>query len=204
MTLAFTLFMFLHPSAGPSKSLVLTKRRVQGFIRFGIITLWWIIVTQWFFGPPLIDRGFRLTGGQCELLKSEDARAEMGEMRVLLTSAACKAAKGKWVGGYDISGHVFLLVLGSASLWLEILPVLRIFREERVIRHQNGEIKSVETAISAMASDKDEEKESVNGITLPLAVGGLSWFMLLMTAAYFHTWFEKVRRHLYDVYIYFF
>lgn len=161
-------------------------------------------MTQWFFGPPLIDRGFRLTGGQCELLKSEDARAEMGEMRVLLTSAACKAAKGKWVGGYDISGHVFLLVLGSASLWLEILPVLRIFREERVIRHQNGEVKSVETAISAIASEKDEERESVNGISLPLAVGGLSWFMLLMTAAYFHTWFEKVRSHVYDLFICFF
>ncbi|MCJ1351488.1 MAG: hypothetical protein MMC33_001472 [Icmadophila ericetorum] len=191
MTVAFVVFMFMHPSTGPSRSFVLTKRRVQGFLRFGIITLWWIVVTQWYFGPPLIDRGFRLTGGQCELLKSEDARAEMGEVRVLLTSAACKAAKGKWVGGYDISGHVFLLVLGSASLWLEILPVLRIFREERFIRSQNGEVKSVETEIPAMSSNKEEERESANGISVSLAVGGLSWWMLLMTAAYFHTWFEK-------------
>lgn len=24
-------------------------------------------VTQWFFGPAIIDRGFQLTGGACEL-----------------------------------------------------------------------------------------------------------------------------------------
>jgi hypothetical protein len=31
-------------------------------------------------GPPLIDRGFRLTGGQCAL-SSPEARAEMGDAR---------------------------------------------------------------------------------------------------------------------------
>ena len=195
MTLAFTVFVFMHPSTGPSRSLVLTPRRVQGLLRYGLVTVWWMLVTQWFFGPPLIDRGFRITGGQCELLESEEGRAKMGETREYLTGAACKLGGGKWIGGYDISGHVFLLVLGSAFLWLEILPVVLRhagLREERLIQHPNGTVGSAETEIQTENGSEDEAKEAAGSFSVPLAVAGLSWWMLLMTAAYFHTWFEKV------------
>ena len=159
------------------------------------MTLWWAIVTQWFFGPALIDRGFRLTGGQCELLETEEGRERMGETREYLTATACKLGGGKWIGGYDISGHVFLLVLGSAFLWLEILPVVLRhagLREERLIRYEDGSIKSAASEAQLGSSDKDDSSAATGGVSVPVVVAGLSWWMLLMTAAYFHTWFEKV------------
>ena len=163
-------------------------------------------MTQWFFGPALIDRGFRLTGGQCDLVLSEEGRMKikMGDSgaRELLTSAACKAVGGSWKGGYDISGHVFLLVLGSAFLWLEILPVVLRHagvREERRIRLMGGGAGTVEREKSVSSLSQGNREEDTDelgargGVSAPLAVAGLSWWMLLMTAAYFHTWFEKVR-----------
>lgn len=130
-------------------------------------------MTQWAFGPGLIDRGFRLTGGVCELLESEgEKRIAMGkgvgEVRDIFTGAACKLAGGQWKGGHDISGHVFLLTLGSAFLGMEILPV--------VLRY---------------VGDEEVRREEGSGVGGAVIVAGLSWWMLLMTAAYFHTWVEK-------------
>ena len=157
-------------------------------------------MTQWFFGPPIIDRSFTWTGGQCEIIYGDNAydqmkRAEMGEVREAFTHAACKSIGGQWKGGHDISGHVFLLILGSAMLWLELLPaVLRMegLREARRIMTTGGLIRSA--TIEAQTDDIQvgEPKELGIGIQVALAVAGLSWWMLLMTAAYFHTWFEKL------------
>ena len=147
----------------------------------------------------MIDRGFRLTGGQCELLADPEARAGMTDARKLATHAACKAVGGKWFGGHDISGHVFLLVLGSGFLWMEILPVILRhagLREERLVAGEKTGITSaaVETQSVGDVGDRDAEQEKAGsgGVNAPLVVAGLSWWMLLMTAAYFHTWFEKV------------
>ena len=131
------------------------------------------------------------------MLKTEEGRADIGETREYLTAVACKLAGGKWKGGHDISGHVFLLVLGSAFLWLEILPVILKhagLREERMVVDANGRIGSAEAEIQAGEGEKEEDTAARGGVSAPLAVAGLSWWMLLMTAAYFHTWFEKVGR----------
>lgn len=189
-TLAFVIFLFLHPSTGPSGGLVLNRKRVQGLIRWGLMTSWWAALTQWFFGPPIIDRGFTYTGGQCELLRTEEGRDTMSDKREFFTAAACKLAGGQWKGGHDISGHVFLLVLGSAFLWMEILPAVA-GRETRMIKRKEGDVITADR--EAEGEKEREEKEEIQGLSVPLVVAGLSWWMLLMTAAYFHTWFEKVR-----------
>ncbi|KAI4194790.1 MAG: hypothetical protein LQ350_007560 [Teloschistes chrysophthalmus] len=154
---------------------VLTPRRLRSVVRWGVVTVWWMLVTQWCFGPALIDRGFTYTGGQCELLRNPYEREEMGEVREFVTATACKLAGGQWKGGHDISGHVFILVLGSASVGLEILGGLMAARREEV-----------------------DEGDGEGGGRLGKwgwgfvgGVVGMSWWMLLMTAAYFHTWFEK-------------
>ena len=41
-------------------------------------------------------------------------------MTAIQSGPACKAAGGRWYGGYDISGHVFMLVLSSAFLLYEL------------------------------------------------------------------------------------
>jgi hypothetical protein len=197
VTISYFLFLFTHHSIGPSRSPTFTPRRIQGILRWGIVTVWWIFVTQWFFGPAIIDRGFLLTGGQCELVKeAEEGKVDMSDTRKFITSIACKAVGGKWKGGHDISGHVFLLVLGSMFLLGEVLHVLlksARLREERTILMKGGAVKSaeVETLVGAEVSPESAGQWDV-GVKFVLGVVGLSIWMLLMTAAYFHTWFEKV------------
>ena len=192
VTVSYLFFLFTHPAAGPS-SLAITPKRLRGLFRYSVVTLWWFFVTQWFFGPAIIDRGFTLTGGQCELVEQADAgNADMDPTRQLVTGVACKAVGGKWKGGHDISGHVFLLVLGSMFLFEEVFHVARRAggaKEERTIFMNDGAIKSAEV-----------ESQAENGIStswtlgakIVLGIGALCLYMLLMTAAYFHTWFEKV------------
>lgn len=158
------------------------------------MTTWWAAVTQWFFGPALIDRGFRLTGGVCAELERGGV-AGMNVVEEVLTGTACKLAGGQWRGGHDISGHVVLLTLGCAFLGMEILPVVMRYTglgEERVVRGRDGSVKRAGRLGGGSNWDGQDGK---NGVSIPLVVAGLSWWMLLMTAAYFHTWVEKVRQY---------
>jgi hypothetical protein len=186
-TFAFSVFVSFYPGFGVGVS----RRRVSAVLRYGVVTMWWVFVTQWFFGPPLIDTMFRFTGGQCEQLRDAGKREEMSDTREFITAATCKAVGGTWKGGHDISGHVFLLILGSSLLWLEFLPALTRMeglRDGRLITLEDGKTASV-------AVEKEEVKEegeaTARGVKFALGVAGMMWWMLLMTAAYFHTWFEK-------------
>lgn len=131
--------------------------------RWLLLTAWWFAVTQWCFGPPLIDRTFRWTGGRCEAAGPHQ----------LVTILACRAAGGSWTGGHDLSGHVFLLVLGSGMLMQEI-----------------GSVPADGTG-AAFGSWRTSGALGW-AYRAVWAVVGLSLWMLLMTAIYFHTWFEKV------------
>ncbi|RSL40449.1 hypothetical protein CEP53_013356 [Fusarium sp. AF-6] len=186
ITVAFFLFIFTHPSTADA------GRRLRGVFRWAAVTTIWILVTQWCFGPALIDRGFRWTGGRCELARRE---IEMGDSGLgeMVTSVACKAAGGKWKGGHDISGHVFLLSLGTAFLMQEVGWAVGRWlgqSEERCVVMTDGALKSAN--VEAQTSQERVEEPSL-GLGGKFAVGvmGLSVWMLLMTAIYFHTWFEK-------------
>ncbi|POR36317.1 FIT family protein scs3 [Tolypocladium paradoxum] len=117
----------------------------------------------------------------------------VGEM---LTAVACKAAGGRWKGGHDISGHVFLLVLGTAFLMHEVgWPVLRWsggLREERCVVMPDGALKSASVEAETPPGQGDGRLALGAGGKTALAVMGLNLWMLLMTAIYFHTWFEKL------------
>lgn len=137
-----------------------------------------------------MDRGFKITGGACQLASAMEGTGGTTEF---VTGQACKAVGGQWRGGHDISGHVFILVLGSLFLGLEALPALvgaKGLREERMVTGRDGSVGRAEREV--MGEGEGEEREWKTGIVVPLFVAGLSGWMLLMTAAYFHTWFEKV------------
>ncbi|KAN0114989.1 Inositol phospholipid synthesis and fat-storage-inducing TM domain containing protein [Hyaloscypha variabilis] len=194
VTFSYLFFLFTHPSTGPVGSLSVTPKRIRGLLRYGIVTLWWIFVTQWFFGPAIIDRGFLLTGGQCDLVELADqGKVDVDNTRQFVTGVACKAVGGKWKGGHDISGHVFLLVLGSMFIFEEVLHVVsnstRV-KEERTIFMSDGAVKSAEVEAERAASESSGQWTL--GAKIVLGVAALSLYMLLMTAAYFHTWFEKL------------
>lgn len=195
-TAAFLALVFTHQRAYGSPANITHRRRLQALARYAAITTLWVFVTQWCFGPALIDRSFRWTGGQCALaaaaVGSEDGEAagnpalraaarakfEDDPVREVFTHAACKAIGGTWRGGHDISGHVFLLILCSGMLWLEVLP-WSSWREEAAVGKAEG------------AAAKEKASVGIGG-KFALGVAALSWWMLFMTAAYFHTWFEKV------------
>ncbi|KAM0324404.1 hypothetical protein ACHAQA_008186 [Verticillium albo-atrum] len=187
-TVVFGLFVGTHPS------LQNATRRMQAGVRWAAATGLWFLVTQWCFGPAIIDRSFRWTGGRCEVVedKVQEGEADVGEF---VSAVACKAAGGAWRGGHDISGHVFLLVLASGFLLQEVGWVYlrhRGIREERAIVMGDGAIKSavVESEGGVERADLQEDSLGLGG-KVALAAVALSSWMLLMTAIYFHTWFEK-------------
>ncbi|ETS76518.1 hypothetical protein PFICI_11905 [Pestalotiopsis fici W106-1] len=209
ITVAFFVFVLSHPSLQVSAS-----RKLKAGLRWAAVTAWWVLVTQWCFGPALIDRGFRFTGGKCEVAEAAvfEGGFEDTNKADVLTAVACKASGGKWRGGHDISGHVFLLVLGSWFLLQEVGWVVAravnnsgtagggfsIFGrrgDERCIVMHDGAVKGagVEAEKEGGARIQQQQQQGMTfGAKFAIGVVGLSWWMLLMTAIYFHTWFEKL------------
>ncbi|KAK3341036.1 inositol phospholipid synthesis and fat-storage-inducing TM-domain-containing protein [Neurospora tetraspora] len=249
ITVSFFGFLLTHPGyngvRGGSGSGSGMGSKVRATVRWALVTLWWVFVTQWFFGPAIVDRGFRVTGGKCQeaqgrvnaQVKADSMPGPVGGQggeggnvvdvagfKEFVTAAACKAAGGKWQGGHDISGHVFLLVLGSAFLVQEVGWVVakhywrRNVRDERTVVMHDGAVKSAGTDLPRETTtgeekrwddyspEMDEAREARevvvaggglwdalgHGGKMVLGVVGLSAWMLLMTAIYFHTWFEKL------------
>ena len=168
--------------------------------RWLLATVWWFLVTQWCFGPAVVDRGFRWSGGGCEgaVRRLADGEASGGDV---FTAAACKAAGGRWSGGHDISGHVFMLVLGSGLLLEEVgWAILRRwggFEEERTVVADDGSVQVVDVwegrRVGGREGDVGDGNDGLGlGVKAVLVVVALSLWMILMTAIYFHTWFEKV------------
>lgn len=151
------------------------KRIQQALSRFAIITFFWILTTQWFFGPALIDRSFRATGGRCEYDPTFAAKANP---EFIQSGLACKMTGGDWKGGHDISGHVFLLVTSSASLLIEKYA-LGLFVEDTTT-------KEGETAGEIIPGSRKW------GSRFTWVTISLDFWMLFMTAIWFHTWTEKL------------
>jgi len=198
ITVAFFVFALTHPALDSG------VKRARAAVRWAVVTTWWIFVTQWFFGPAIIDRGFRWSGGRCEVAIVETAQGTGGKTD-MFTAAACKAAGGRWSGGHDISGHVFLLVLGSFFLVQEVGWVAArwasLIKEERSVVMHDGAVKG-----AAVEGEPHGRREEVvvstlealgKGGSFAAAIAGLCGWMLLMTAIYFHTWFEKVSLSLF-------
>jgi len=126
--------------------------------------------------------------------------SQMSEKQQFFTASACKVAGGTWKGGHDISGHVFLLILGSAILWMEVLPAVlkaRGLNEERRVKVGSGKVVKTRSIVDGTVKTGEEDLETKEeeytklGVKVAVGVVALSWWMLLMTAAFFHTWFEK-------------
>lgn len=203
-TLAFLTLLLTQPAytnAGPLRA----RRTLQALSRYATVTLSWILTTQWFFGPALVDRSFVITGGRCEDAHVQvrpptekvpgHAQHPVSELGAILTAAACKAAGGAWRGGHDVSGHVFMLVLASAFLAFETWGAVAPEGAVGVA----GEEKKQDDSDGGQHRDDDLSGTGTEGCWLRIwarrfvwTVTGLSWWMLFMTAIWFHTWLERV------------
>jgi Inositol phospholipid synthesis and fat-storage-inducing TM len=191
-TLAFALLQLVTNPPTSNKP----RHYIQSLTRYALITLSWFLTTQWLFGPPLIDRSFTITGGHCELPSSKPSLEGGVDITTFTSGIACKMHGGRWRGGHDISGHIFMLVLSSAFL----------FYEEYISNAQSSHPSVSPAAAAKLAHDlTEEEKKAMGGWESETsaririwsrrfvwAVVGLDIWMIMMTAIWFHTWLEKV------------
>jgi hypothetical protein len=117
-------------------------------------------------------------------------------LETLFTAATCKAAGGAWRGGHDISGHVLMLVLATGLLAFEAVgasacapacvsqvgPTADAGRERKA---------SDADSTPVINSNETGGFASTWSLRLVWGVVGLGWWMLFMTAIWFHTWLEK-------------
>lgn len=190
-TLLVSQRVYRAPPSSPSSIQQAKQRRLlQASGRYVAATAAWYLMTQWFFGAPVIDRGFVMTGGRCEKLASaagditSSARVEQA-----FSATTCKTAGGAWTGGHDVSGHVFMLILATAVLAMEVVGVV------------GADNLSVVVSCGDDAKEKKDGEDTAGGgfskaqvwaLRFVLGVAVLGWWMLFMTAIWFHTWLEKV------------
>lgn len=178
------------------------RRTLQAILRYALATTVWYLATQWFFGPAIIDRGFVATGGKCERALEEAGKMAAGQssptaLETLFTAATCKTAGGAWRGGHDISGHVLMLVLATGLLAFEAVGASA--RAPACLSRSDptgdaGRERKASDADSTTAIDSTGTGGFARTWSLRLVWGvvGLGWWMLFMTAIWFHTWLEKV------------
>lgn len=202
LLLAQPTYHFTSSLLSPQQQQTRFRRCLQAFLRYVLATATWYLMTQWFFGPAMIDRSFVVTGGKCEEVLAEVGKAAADpstpvQLETLFTAATCKAAGGAWRGGHDISGHVFMLVLATAILAFEAIGAGALGSFPNAVYTEG------EAARERKASDPENPRTSEKGnapgilrtwsLRLVWGVVGLGWWMLFMTAIWFHTWLEKVR-----------
>ncbi|KAJ3140919.1 fat storage-inducing transmembrane protein 2 [Irineochytrium annulatum] len=90
-----------HRGAHASPQAYITR----GYTRWAVAFLYWFVLTQWMFGPSLMERIFHATGECTD-----------GKFRTLQD---CKKGGAKWEG-VDISGHCMLLIHASLLIWEEL------------------------------------------------------------------------------------
>ncbi|KAF9904775.1 hypothetical protein EC991_002345 [Linnemannia zychae] len=100
----------LPPTGSIASAKIPSNVVVKALVRWGLATLYWWLISQWFFGPGLFDRVFVLTGGSCSV------EGHWSQYH-------CRRQGGHWSGGIDISGHMFLLT----HAWLFLMEELSIF-----------------------------------------------------------------------------
>jgi len=95
INLLFLKFAWLWTSIAFFTLLPFSPKKIGPTARYGVATIWWYLVTQWCFGPPIMDKVFRGTGGICQIAQKE-------EFPGVFASAVCRSSGGQWSGGHDL------------------------------------------------------------------------------------------------------
>lgn len=161
------------------------KFKRRSLYRFGLITFSWLLFTQWLNGMPLMDRIFVWTGGECRVEtpdripisvkhlfeKSLDSDYHVSKV---VSSMVCRSSKGKWEGGHDPSGHVFLMTLSICVLVTELLAIYNL--------------QEIKEEFNNILKDKSVLK---NPSVLLISIVLLSSMMLYMTGLKYHSSLEQ-------------
>jgi hypothetical protein len=153
------------------------KAKINSIIRYVIATLYWYILCRWaFFGPGIFNL-IQLHYGKCEVPSKNSDNDE--STFISTTSLKCnRVHKGRWIG-FDISGHVFLLVHSSLFLIEEIWPVLR--KQVYYLLDEN-----------TYAEKKQNAKKICCACLFGLSLVLLWFYTLWITTTHYHHFREKI------------
>lgn len=161
---------------------------------YSIYTLCTIILLGWFFGPLIYERVNVKTGGYCDVGKLESGIA--GQLQCMRIPGA------KWMDGFDISGHIYILLTMCLLLWERFL-------ENLGLRHFSQNFEGY-TSLRAYFSKFDGEpsipadeqeyviqtgySNAIRLVSLFLTISLLIiWSMMyIVTCVFFHTLTEKL------------
>ncbi|VEU22894.1 DEKNAAC103983 [Brettanomyces naardenensis] len=198
----FIMLVNVYESQRNTDQVVFRRKLFNSVKKYVIVTACWYFYSQWFFGVPIMDKIFLLTGGSCnnipeewldnELLKDVQISSSPSSTyySTCLSSKQCRSIKGRWDGGHDPSGHVFLLTLSSSFLLSELFTFYTtadlVERYRMMVNHVRVRYRQ--------GNYLDIVKHLVmsNGYLLLIGIVGLWYWMLLMTSIYFHSVSEKV------------
>ncbi|EDK46259.1 conserved hypothetical protein [Lodderomyces elongisporus NRRL YB-4239] len=195
-----------------TKSERLSKYFLGAIVRYLLLTIWWVLFTQWCFGLPIMDKIFVVSGGACVIEPPQFAASQqkisnsqhlfgkfIQDLETLVwrsssvSSYHCRKLRGNWEGGHDPLGHVFLMIHSSLYLYLEcaawfdwkslVRCVVYVYRK---LQNYGGK--------SLVRGFEHNEKLFVGELAQLSVVLLISlwWFMLLMTNMYFHSIAEKL------------
>ncbi|KAI8922981.1 inositol phospholipid synthesis and fat-storage-inducing TM-domain-containing protein [Entophlyctis helioformis] len=155
------------------------------FARWAAATLYWLLLTQWAFGNPLLDRIF-LSTGDCRLAASGSAVAAR-------SIRDCKRQGGR-LTGFDVSGHCFLLIHATLIIVEELRPFFASYAaslhspshpHHSHSPHQQSHLQPAPPGVKRTAT--------LAILAALLSALALLWYtMLLATSLYFHSLPEKL------------
>ncbi|TIC72801.1 hypothetical protein E3Q00_03588 [Wallemia mellicola] len=165
--------------------------RIVTVSRWVAATSSWFLFTNWFFGDSLLHRIWLITGAQC--VREEDNLEGTPATPLLVPvnhlecypqplnsadiSAPLKAAK--WVGGHDVSGHTFLLMLSAYVIFVTLKPCYSHLIRVNSVKDEKAPLQSGLSILHKVA------------VYFSIALLLLWIWMLLVTCVYFHTPYEK-------------
>ncbi|ORX35196.1 hypothetical protein BCR36DRAFT_412894 [Piromyces finnis] len=150
------------------------KSKIYSLIRYIIASLYWFILCKWAFGPGIFNR-IQLQYGKCEVSNKNGEENTF----VSATSISChRVHKGHWIG-FDVSGHVFLLVHSSLFLLEEIWPILR--KQASYLLDKN-----------TLPEKKQRARKTCCACILCLIIVFLWFYTLCITTTHYHHFREKI------------
>lgn len=173
----FGYFLFTVAYFGYIASLKSTKPMKKYLVTYVANTLALCGLVMWLFGPLVFDRFNKLSGGNCT---NPD-----------LSQFACQQTPD-WIDGFDTSGHTYMIIVMTFML-MEIYLENRDFTKKKGSLHQDDVEENqarAEASSMRVANFVNSQTDILDYITYLLIV--LWYSMLLITALFFHQFWEKV------------
>lgn len=176
------------------------------FLRWIIPTLGWFGLTQWMLGAPLLERLHIATGAAC-YANSVSVDESLCRTRAPISTTShpilyeqfhpalqehAGPIRAGWHGGFDVSGHTFVLVLSILLLAEMIIPYIPSWMTCHAIPSHLQSHRRVFASGSALT-------RLLNAVALVSTMTLLALWcsMLFSTSLYYHTALEKLGGYLF-------